>query len=216
MNLKFSRALLAGVILTFLLPTFAMASDEDKAEHLCKSKIQDVYGVSDFRHVSSEREGNHKFMVHGKVKVDDNKYDFNCKVKNGNVKSYAYKGPHNRHKDDDDDNNVAAAVAVGAGLAILAAIAMSQADDADDHDKGSTLPVNKSVLEDECHETLQYRIRDEHDYTARVNLKEARIEGHDLIGDAKIKYEREHPQHATYTCHFDSRGRVKDSSYHLY
>jgi hypothetical protein len=187
MNLKFSRALIAGVILTFLLPTFAMASDEDKAEHLCKSKIQDVYGVSDFRHVSSEREGIHKFMVHGKVKVDDNKYDFNCKVKNGNVKSYAYKGPHYRHKDD-----------------------------ADDHDKGSTLSVNKSVLEEECHETLQYRIRDEHDYTARVNLKEARIEGHDLIGDAKIKYEREHPQHATYTCHFDSRGRVKDSSYHLY
>lgn len=216
MNLKFSKALIASTIIAMLLPAFTMASEEGKAEQLCKAKIQDTYGVSNFRHVYSEREGNHKFMVHGKVKVVDNKYDFNCKVKHGNVKSYAYKGPHNRHKDDDDDNNVGAALAVGAGLAILAAIAMSQADDADNHDKGSTLSVNKSVLEDECHETLQYRIRDEHDYTARVNLKEARIEGHDLVGDAKVKYEREHPQHATYTCHFDSQGRVKDSSYHLY
>jgi len=67
MNLKYSKALIAGVILTFLLPTFAMASDEDKAEQLRNSKIQDVYGVSNFRHVSSEREGNHKFKVHGKV-----------------------------------------------------------------------------------------------------------------------------------------------------
>jgi hypothetical protein len=217
MNLKFSRALIAGVILTLLLPAFAMASEEDRAKRLCESKIEDVYGVNRFRHVLVDRVGNHKFKVHGKVRYDHHKYDFNCKVKQGNVKSYAYKGPHNRHKDDDDDNNnVGAAVAVGAGLAILAAIAMSQAGDADDHDKDSTLSVNKSVLEDECHETLQYRIRDEHDYTARVNLKEARIEGHDLVGDAKIKYEREHPQHATYTCHFDSRGRVKDSSYHLY
>lgn len=37
-----------------------------------------------------------------------------------------------------------------------------------------------------------------------------------MVGDAKVKYDREHPQHASYTCQFDGRGRVKDSSCHLY
>jgi len=216
MKRKSNTALATAVILASLFSTSTMASDKDKAIQVCKSMIEDVYGVNKFRNVWSDREGNHKFMVHGRVKVDDHKYDFNCKVKNGNVKSYAYRGPHKRHGDDDDDSNVGTVIAVGAGLAILAAIAASQADDADDHDKSSTLPVSKSVLEDECHEMLQYRIRDEHDHTAQVTLKESRIEGHDLVGDAKVKYHREHPHHANYTCHFDRHGRMKDSRYNLY
>jgi hypothetical protein len=67
-----------------------------------------------------------------------------------------------------------------------------------------------------CHDMLQYRIRDEHGYTARVTLKEASLSGHDLTGDAKVKYDRGSPHHATYTCHFDGSGRLKDSSYDLY
>jgi hypothetical protein len=217
MNLEFSTRLVAATVLGLLLPLTAMASEEDRAIQLCESKISNVYGVSNFRHVSSEREGNHKFLVHGKVRYDDHKYNFNCKVKHGEIRSFAYNGPHKRHQDDDDDdNNVGAIVAVGAGLAILAAIAASQSDDNDESGKGSTLTVSKSVLEDDCHDTLQYRIRDEHDYSARVNIKDSRIDGHDLVGNAKVKYDRDDPQHATYTCHFDSRGRVLDSSYHIY
>jgi hypothetical protein len=217
MNSKLSSRLAAAIILGFLLPLNAMASEEDRAMQLCESKIRDVYGVSNFRHVSSEREGNHKFLVNGKVKYDDHKYNFNCKVKHGEVRSYAYNGPHKRHQDDNDDaSNVGAVIAVGAGLAILAAIAASQSDDNDDSGKGSPLTVSKTVLEDDCHDTLQYRIRDEHDYSARVNLKDSRVDGHDLVGNARVKYDREDPQHATYTCHFDSRGRVLDSSYYLF
>jgi hypothetical protein len=218
MNPELSSRLAAAIILGFLLPLNAIASEEDRAIQLCESKIKDVYGVSNFRHVSSEREGNHKFLVNGKVRYDDHKYDFNCKVKHGEVRSYAYSGPHKRHRDDhdDEDSNVGAVIAVGAGLAILAAIAASQSDDNDESDRGSTLSVSKSVLEDDCHDTLQYRIRDEHDYSARVNLKDSRIDGHNLVGNARVKYDRDDPQHATYTCHFDSRGRLLDSSYHLY
>jgi uncharacterized membrane protein len=216
MNRKTSNRLAAVMLLIVLLPLSAMASEQDSAKELCKAKIEDVYGVNNFRNVWSERDGNHKYRVHGQVKFDNHKYDFNCKIKHGNVKSYAYDGPHNQHNDKNDDNNIATAVAVGAGLAISAALAVAQAS-ADDHsDTRSSLPVSKSVLEDECHDMLQYRIRDEHDYTARVSLKDGRIEGHDLVGDAKVQYEREHPHHATYTCHFDSRGRLMDSRYNLY
>jgi hypothetical protein len=31
-----------------------------------------------------------------------------------------------------------------------------------------------------------------------------------------VKYDRDHPHRATYTCHFDSHGRIMDSRYHLY
>ena len=144
MNLE----LVAVVILGFLLPLTAMASEEDRAIRLCESKIEDVYGVSNIRRISNEREDNHNFTVHGKVRYDDHEYNFNCKIKNGNVKSYAYNGPHKRHNDDDDDTNMGAVVAVGAGLAILAAIAVSQDGANDEPDKGSTVSLSKSVLED--------------------------------------------------------------------
>lgn len=207
-----------AVSLCLLFPGTAMASEEDRAKQLCRDKIRDVYGVSNFRNVWGEQIGNHKFKIHGKVRIDDHQYPFNCKVKQGHVKSYAYHGPSPRHRehDDDDDGSLGTALAVGAGLAIVAALAAASHSDKGDSGKSSQLRVNKSVLEDNCHDTLQYRIRDEHNYTARVHLKSSRIEGHDLVGDAKVKYEGEHPHHASYTCHFDDRGRVMDSRYHLY
>lgn len=220
MSQQTANILATGMILTFLLPLSAIASEENRAKQLCKSKIEDVYGVSNFRNVWSEREGHHKFRVHGQVRTHHRKYDFNCKIKHGNVKSYAYNGPHDRHdrhRHKDDDSHVGKAVAVGAGLAIVAAITASHHNrDDNDRDTSSAPPVSKSVMEDECHDMLQYRIRDEHDHTARVRLKDARIQGHDLVGDARVRYDREHPHHATYTCHFNSRGRLLDSSYHLY
>ena len=207
----------AAVSLCLLAPGVSMASERGHAIQLCENKIRNVYDVSNFRHVETEQLGNHKYKVYGKVKVDHRKYPFQCKVKNGHIKSYAYNGPsqHHRDDDDDDDNGLGTALAVGAGLAIIAAVAASQADDSQS-DKSSQLPVKESVLEDDCHDMLQYRVRDEHDYTARVNLTSSRIKGHALVGEAKVKYDRDHPHRATYTCHFDSHGRVMDSSYHLY
>lgn len=214
------RTILAGLMAAatwaLLFSSVTMASQNDNVERQCKSKIRNVYGVNNFRNVWTETLGNHKFKVHGQVKFNNHKYDFNCKVKNGNVKSYAYDGPHDRHRDNDDNDNVGAAIAVGAGLAILAAAAASQADKNNGHNNSSSPQVSKSVLEDECHDMLQYRIRDEHDYTARVTLRESTLNGRRLTGDAKVKYDRGHPHHANYTCHFDSRGRLMDSEYNLY
>lgn len=217
MNCVTISSLAAAVSLCLLAPGVGMASEEGHAKQLCENKIRNVYRVSDFRHVEAEQVGNHKYKIHGKVKIDHQKYPFNCKIKNGHVKSYAYNGPSPRHRDekDDDDSGLGTALAVGAGLAIIAAVVAAQSGDSDSS-KTSQLPVKKSVLEDDCHDMLQYRVRDEHDYTARVNLTSSRIQGHDLVGEAKVKYDRDHPHRATFTCHFDSHGRVMDSSYHLY
>lgn len=205
----------AAFSLCLFIPGAAMASEEDRAKQLCKDKITDTYGLNNLRQVWGEQVGNHNYKIHGQAKVDNHKYPFNCKIKNGHVKSYAYDGPHDRHRDhgDSDGSDLGTALAVGAGLAIVAALAASQ-----DGDTGSSskLQVNQSVLEDDCHDTLQYRIRDEHDYTARVKIQSARIEGNNLVGDAKVKYEGRHAHQATYKCHFDRHGRVMDSHYHLY
>ena len=211
MNQNYLPGVSAALLVTVLLSPVAFAAEEDRAKDLCKAKIEDVYGVNKFRNTLTERLGNHKFQVDGEVRFDHHSYDFQCKIKQGNVKSYSYGGPDRRHNDDDD---IGTAIAVGAGLAIIAAIAASSDDDK--HSARQELPVAKTILEDDCHDMLQYRIRDEHDYTARVTLKEASLSGHDLTGDAKVKYDRGSPHHATYTCHFDGSGRLKDSSYHLY
>lgn len=189
------------------------ASEETRAERLCTDKIRDVYGVDKFRNVWAERLGHHKFRIHGKVKIHHERYPFDCKIKRGHVKSYAYHGPNPRHDDhDDDDSNLAPALAVGAGLAIIAALAAS-ADDSPDNQ--SSLPVQKSVLEDDCHDQLQYRIRDEHYYRADVKMQDSHIDGHDLKGHAKVKYGGT-THHANFTCHFQSNGRIRDAQYYLY
>ena len=210
----------AGVFcLGLLFPGASMASEEDRAKQLCKDKIRDTYGLSHLRNVWGEKVGNHKFKVHGQAIVGHHKYPFDCKIKHGHVKSYAYSGPNPRYRehdhDDDDDSNLGTVLAVGAGLAIVAALAASQ-DDSADTDSSGGLPVKQSVLEDDCHDALQYRIRDEHNYTAQVRMEDATIKGRDLVGSAKVKYDGRHPNHATFRCHFDGRGRLMDSGYHLY
>jgi len=215
MNFVKSTSAILGAALLSGLSGAALASEEKQAKKLCKHKIQDVYDARKFRDTWVEQVGNHKFKVHGKAVVEDYWYPYHCKVKNGSVKSYSYEGPSRHHsgsKNDDDD--LGAAIAVGAGLAILAAAASQSGDN--DHGGGSQLDVKKSVLEDDCHDILQYRIRDEHDRSARVKMKDSTVKGRDLKGEAKVKYDHGHPHHVAYTCHFDKHGHIKDSSYHLY
>ena len=88
MNIRtLSRALL--VTLGMSLPSYSVASEQERAERICQEKIRDVYGVNKFRNVWAERLGNHKFKVHGKVKNQHERYPFDSKVKRGRVKSYA-------------------------------------------------------------------------------------------------------------------------------
>ena len=207
-----------AVSATLALSSTVVASEEHQARKMCKSKITEVYGVDRFSDLLTDKLGHHKFKVQGKVRVHNHMYPFKCKIKNGHVKSYAYNGPHDRHPehrydDDDDDSNVGAAIAVGAGLAIIAAIASQSGDD---HQDKSDINTSQSVLEDDCHDMLQYRIRDEHDATATVRMKSSRMSGRDLKGEMKVKYLRRNDQRGSYTCHFNSSGRLLDSSYHLY
>ena len=207
-------ALSVSLALSLALPVSAIASEVDDAQGLCQDKIRDVYGVSKLRDVWTEQVGNHKFQVHGKVKANDQLHPFECKVKHGQVQSYSYDGPHDRHGDD-DSGNLGKAVAIGAGLAIVAAIVASQAGDGD-KDAASTLTVRKSALEDDCHDALESRIRYDRDASAQIALKNTRVTGHDLAGEATVTYYDESPNRATFTCHYDKHGRLLDSSYHLY
>lgn len=205
MRIRIGTALFVAFA-TMLATPAALADGEDRARKMCKQKITNVYDLKKFRHTDVERVGNHKFQVHGQARYDHHWYDFQCKIKRDQVRSYAYHGPHSRNNDD----NLGTALAVGAGIAIVAAVASSHNDD----DKA--LPVSKSVLEDDCHDILQYRIRDEHDRTAMVHMKESHLKGQDLSGEAKVKYHDGRPHRVKYTCHFDRNGQIRDSSYRLH
>lgn len=200
--------LLLASVTAMLVMSTAAADEPGRAKEECKEKITSVYGLKKFQHTSVERTGNHKFQVHGQVRYDHHWHDFQCKVKRDQVKSYAYDGPHGHNKDDD---NVGTALAVGAGLAIAAAV-IAASDDGDDKD----LSASKSVMEDDCHDILQYRIRDEHDRSAAVKMQEAHIKGRDLHGKAHVKYHDGRPHEVNYTCHFDNKGHIVDSSYTLH
>jgi hypothetical protein len=208
---QFTHAALSLALLgAASLPDLTHASEESQAERICTDKITEISGVRNLRHVWAEQIGNHKFRVHGKaVPGDGHKWIFDCKVKRGHLKAYNYPGPV-LHKSDDDDD-LGTALAIGAGLAIVAALVAS----ADDNDAPAKPQPSKTILEDDCLEQLQYRIRDEHAHAARVHMKNASVKGHDLVGEAKVRYH--HQGHkATYTCHFDRNWRIKDSSYYLY
>jgi len=201
-----------AVSLALALPSTGLASENEREViKLCERKIQQIYRVGDFRHVGTDKVGNHKYKVHGKVKYEGHKHGFDCKVKNGRVKSYNYDGPHPGLKDD-DDVSLGTALAVGAGLAIVAAVASQANDDG----KDGELNVRQSVLEDECHDALSYRLRDERHFSANVHLKSSKLEGRTMTGEAKVRYGHERPHKMEYTCHFDHNGRVADSRYHLY
>jgi len=205
----------AVVLLSLTLPVGATASDLDDAQRLCQDRIREVYGVGKLRDVWAEQIGNSKFKVYGKVKADNQLYPFDCKVKHGQVQSYAYDGPHGRHKDD--DSKLGTAVAVGAGLAIVAAIAASQSGDSD-KSRSTSISHGRSqaALEDDCHDAVEARVRHDQERWARVAFRNSRVRGDQLTGEANVTYGDRQPHLATFTCYFDNHGRVVDSSYQLY
>lgn len=205
-------ALLAGLwTLAVGAPPSAHAGwSKDEAVELCEDRITDVYGLSRFRDVWAEKLGHRKYRVNGQVKYEGHKYPFNCKVKNGYVKSYYYSGPHSR---DDDDKDLGAALAIGAGLAIVAAIAAS----ADKGDKDvSKLKADREVLEDNCHDELVYRMRDEHRDLEYVRLESSSVKGTKMTGKGRVRWDHHSPGSFNYSCYFNSHGEVTDSNYLYY
>ena len=216
MRLGPAASLSATFLLSLTMPIAASATGLYEAQRLCEDRIRDVYGVSKLRDVWAEQVGNDKFKVYGKVKADNQLYPFDCKVKHGQVQSYAYEGPHGRHKDD-DDSKLGTAVAVGAGIAIVAALAASQSKDGgQSRPAGASHGRSQAALEDDCHDAVEARVRHDQERWARVAFRNSRVSGDQLSGQANVTYGDRQPHLATFTCYYDDYGRVVDSSYQLY
>jgi hypothetical protein len=211
-----ASTLTAALALSLAIPSSAFGLEAYDAQRLCEDKIRDVYGVNKLRDVWAEQIGNDKFKVYGKVKADNQLYPFDCKVKHGQVQSYAYEGPHGRHKDD-DDGKLGTAVAVGAGLAIVAAIAASQSGDGERSKSTSTSHGrSQSAIEDDCHDAVEARVRYDQERWGRVVFRNTHTSGNQFFGQATVTYGDRQPRQATFSCYLDGYGRVVDSSYQLY
>lgn len=109
-----------AITLSLAVPSAAMAYDEDDAIQDCKKRLRDEYQLTDFRHESAEKlpgEG-HKYKVTGNTKVDGDKYDFSCDIKDRHVTSVTYNGPEKEGMTDAQKAAVGvAAVAASAAIA---------------------------------------------------------------------------------------------------
>jgi hypothetical protein len=212
--------------LTMLISSAAYANKQDRAIHECKQSIRDAYGVSNFRNVFAERIGHNRFRVYGKILNRGRSYPFSCGVKRGRVQSYNYDGPHRKYDDeyynDSRHDNKARNVAIGVGLAALAAAAIAASSKNQTTAPAESFSYNdgidKSHLEDECGEELGGRIRREHDGVRRIEFDHSQIKhnGSQLTGSGHIQWQREEPSALEFSCSFDRNGRVSDSSYSFY
>lgn len=207
--MKHSKTLLLAGVAALALGSYstAFANEEDEAVRICERYISDEFGVDKFRNVWAEPKGHHKFKVHGNVKYQHDKHPFDCVVKRGHVKSYHYNGPHPGLAGDDDgmSDNAKKALAVGAGLAIVAALANAAKD------KGH----GQTHMEDDCAEALAHRMRDDHHDSARFSITSSKLDGDILSGEGNVKWGHARPNHVEFSCLFQDH-RVDDTNYVLY
>lgn len=218
MSKSWLRRILIGFIAPIVLAVGAVPSahaGEGRAKSLCEDAIKRHYGVDSFRNVWADRTGHYKYDVHGEVREDRRSYPFNCKVKGDYVKSYYYNGPHKKD-DDNGGSKLGTALAIGAGIAIIAALASKSNGDDDYHDYDSSTGRDAKLMEDDCHDELVYRLRHEHREHASVVLKTAKVRGRKLSGEGKVRWQNHPNNRFNYTCYFDSRGHIRDSEYQYY
>ena len=123
----------AAMTLAMAASSGAYAYGKDDAVRDCESHLRSEYGISDFRHESAEKlpGENHPFKVTGKVKVDGEKYPFECQIKDRHVTSVKYDGP------EPEGMSTAGKLAVGAAAAIAAGLVASELSKGDE-EKAST------------------------------------------------------------------------------
>jgi hypothetical protein len=121
-----SHQTLSSVVVTALtvcalgLSSPAFAYDENDAIRDCNKRMKSEYNLNDFRSESAQKlsgEG-HRFKVSGKTKVDGDKYDYSCDIKDRAVVSIAYNGPKREGMKNSEK------VAIGAAAAVATAIAV--------------------------------------------------------------------------------------------
>jgi hypothetical protein len=204
--MKFVTTTAFSAVLIAALSAHSTAfANEDEAVRLCEQTISDTYNVDKFRNVWAEEKGNHKYKVHGNVKYQHDKHPFDCTVKRGHVKSYHYDGPHPGLADDADNDTAKKVLAIGAGLAIAAALAKAASDDGND----------QTHMEDDCREALASRMREDHHDSADFTIKKSKLDGDILSGEGKVRWEHEQPNHVEFSCLFQDH-RVDDTNYVLY
>jgi hypothetical protein len=123
---KLRNTTVAGLtIMSLGIPAAALAYDENDAIRDCNKRMRDEYKLSDFRDESAEqiKDTSKHFIVTGRTKVDDDKYDYKCEIKDRHVTSVNYDGP------EPEGMSTAGKIAVGAATAAAvgaAATAMSK------------------------------------------------------------------------------------------
>jgi hypothetical protein len=98
----------------------AFAYDGDDAIRDCNKRMKSEYNLNDFRSESAQKlagEG-HRFKVSGKTKVDGDKYNYGCEIKDRAVVSIDYNGPKREGMKNSEK------VAIGAAAAVATAIAV--------------------------------------------------------------------------------------------
>lgn len=199
------------------VPEAQAQQGKNQAARLCEQKMTERYGLDSFRDVWVDQTGNRSFEVHGKAKYERQRYPFECRIKNGYVKSYYYNGPHRAHESD-DDSKLGTALAVGAGLAIIAALASKGGDAKDDdyYDFEASTDRDAELLEDDCYDELAQRMRHEHREHVALSLQSKDLRGRTLSGEGIVRWAHHPKSRFEYTCFFDGRGHIRDSEYHYY
>ena len=207
MNHAKTFLLAAAVGVTLGSNSAAFANEEDDAVRLCERQISDTYDVNKFHNVWAEPQGHHKFKVHGNVKYQHDKHPFDCVVKRGYVQSFHYNGPHPGLAGDNDgmSDNAKKALAVGAGLAIVAALANTAKD------KG----YSQTHMQDDCADALTHRMRNDHHDSARFSITRSELKGDILSGEGNVRWGHDRPNHVEFSCLFQNH-RVDDTNYVLY
>jgi len=204
------------IISSFIMANNVWASSETRAINLCKDKIKSIYAVDRFKHVEADKTGHNKYDVHGKVKYDGEKRPFSCRVKNERLRSYHYEGRHKRHKDDDHKSHTGRNVAIGVGIAAIAAMVIKNKHNKNDDEYSKH--VTKESLEDDCHDELSRRIKDNYHSIRRVEFKHDSIK-HNMRkgeGDGRIIYRNGERTDFEFTCYFEKDGQISDSSYSIF
>jgi len=196
----------------------SVSAGQIEAIQACEHAITKEYGINRFKHVFAERKAHNKWSVHGKARVNGQKYPFTCKVKRGYVQAYYYNGPRQYGKNHSKDNDSDVGTAIGVGLAAIAIAAIASSASDDDSSSSYNKHVNKSYLEDECHDRINQRVNSEHYDSRWVAFKTDSIshQGHKLSGKGRVNWDEGSPSEIYYKCKFNNDGRVIDSSYRIY
>ncbi len=226
------KIILLLIVSNLLFVSHSQAT-EIESTILCKNKMRSIYGMDEFRQVSAEKVGHHKYVVHGKVKYHHNRYPFNCRIKRGYVTSFHYNGPTESSENYDDDHHHSSHrgknIAIGVGIAAIAAAVIANKNKTNQsmntnnysqnaYNNAYDSHINNEDLEDSCHDSVDGRIKRNYKTIRRVNFTHDTIKHNktQVVGDGRVSYYNGEHTGFSFTCQFNRNGHVIDTSYSIY